>query len=182
MELEFELTREDYKEFVKHAYSRMARIGKGKMKFFVLNLVAWVLIGIAATGVFRFYEMYDGIDFLHLNLAFLFLGFSVVWLIVITVYQQKFYLRYALDEHGHLLKPQVASITEETIDISTNVSNQTYAWSAIQGSEYSDNLAYLFIDNGQALIFPKRAFESDSQMEAYVALVDSKLSAGNQVE
>lgn len=179
MEIEFELTRVDYSEFLKLAYARMSRIGKGHAKFFVLNMVAWVFIGVAATGVFRFYEMYDGIDFLHLNLALLFLGLSVIWLFGATMYQRKFYLRYAIDEKGHLLKKQKASITDTGITISTADSMQAYSWPAIQGADYSSNLACLFIDNGQALIFPKNAFKSD--FEDYRSLVESKICSDNQV-
>lgn len=181
MEIEFELTRNDYGEFLKIAYSRMSRIGKGNTKFFVLNLVTWVLIGIAATGVFRFYEIYDEIEFLHLNIALLFFILSVIWLFGVTVYQRKFYLHYSIDEQGHLLKKQIARITDDKISISTNDSKQIYSWAAIRGAEYSKHLACLFIDNGQALIFPKRAFKSDSKIEDYKSLVNKKLSSNSQV-
>jgi len=179
MEIEFKLTRKDYGEFLKLAYSRMSRIGKGNMKFIVLNTVTWMLIGVAATGMFRFYELHDEIDFMHLNIALLFLGLGVIWLFGITVYQRKFYLHYSIGEQGHLLKKQIARITDDVISIDTKDSKQTYSWSAVQGAEYSKHLACLFIDNGQAIIFPKRAFESDSKMEEFKALVDGKLSSKN---
>jgi YcxB-like protein len=182
MEIEFELTRADYGEYLKLAYARMFRIGKGGMKFFVLNIVTWVFIGMGVTGIIRFYELYDGIiELLRLNLALLFLGLSVIWLLGVTVYQRKFYLRYAIDEQGYLLKKQKANFTDDGITIFTSDSKQTYSWAAIQGNEDSSNLACLFIDNGQALIFPKSAFNSDFKMDEYRSLVKSKISYNNQV-
>ena len=54
MNIEFQLTRKEYREFVKFTYARVMRIGKGHIKFQALNLVTWIFIGIFLTGMYNF--------------------------------------------------------------------------------------------------------------------------------
>ncbi len=115
METKFKITREEYVEFLKLAYGRMAKIGNGGKKFFFINMFLWVIIGMGFAGIFRFYEVYEGIEFKHLNFALLSWGVSIVGLILATIYQRKFYMHYSLSENGHMLKEQSVSVTEENI-------------------------------------------------------------------
>ena len=63
MDIEFKLNREEYEEFFKLAYSRLSRIGKANTMMRATNLVVWIFIGIGFTGIFRFYDVYEGLDF-----------------------------------------------------------------------------------------------------------------------
>lgn len=172
MEIEFTLTRADYAEFLKHTYARLLRLGKGNVKFTVINLIVWILIGIGLTGVLRFYETYNGLDFIHLNIGLSFLAIGLICLFAITIYQRKFYMRYSLSESGYLLRKQKAIFNEVVVEVSNDVGQQTYTWKAFQGLEYSKNLVYLFIDNGQAVIFPRNLIEEN---EALKNLLDTKI-------
>lgn len=175
MNFEYQLTRNEYREFLKLTYKRIARIGKGNLKFTSLNLAAWIFIGMAFAATVRFYELYSWIDFLHLNLALIFLGIGILSLVAISIYQRSFYMRYSIDEEGYLLQKHHASITEDGVDATTNYIRTSYSWGAFQGRECSKNLVCLYIDNGQAVIFPKQAFENEEQFEAFISLFDSKI-------
>lgn len=174
MNIEYTLTRKDYREFLQLTYKRIARIGKGNLKFFSLNLVAWIFIGMAFAAAVQFYDVYAWFDFFHLNSALIFLGIGFAWLVGISVYQRRFYLHYSIDNEGHLLQQHHASITEDAIEVSSSMTRASYSWSAFQGRECSKNLVCLYIDNGQAIIFPKRAFQGENQFEEFIALFDSK--------
>jgi hypothetical protein len=181
MEIEFTLNRKEYLEFLKLAYARMTRIGKGNSKFFALNVLVWIFIGMGLTGIFRFYKTYEGLDFKHLNLALVFLAISAIGLFAVAIYQRKFYLYYALNEDGHMLKRQKAKFTYDEIDIVTADTSQSFSWSSIQGKECSKNLICLYIDNSQALILPKRVFSGDGQIKEICELIDNRISSNNQV-
>ncbi len=175
MNIEYQLTRNEYREFLKLTYQRIARIGKGNIKFIALNLVAWIFIGLAFAATDRFYEVYGWIDLHHLNFALTFLGIGVVCLIAISIYQRRFYMHYSIDEEGYLLQKHNASINKDTIDVTTSDTQASYSWGAFQGRECSNNLVCLYIDNGQAVIFPKRAFQNEEQFEEFISLFDSKI-------
>lgn len=177
MEIEFALNRKDYLEFLKLAYSRMTRIGRGNSKFLAANVVVWIFIGMGFTGIFRFYETYDGLEFKHLNLALVFFAVSGIGLLAVTIYRSKFYLYYSLNENGYMLKGQRARFTNDEIDIVTSDTSQSFSWRSIQDKEYSKNLICLYIDNAQALIVPKRAFSSEGELEEVCELLDSRMGS-----
>jgi hypothetical protein len=174
MEIRYTLNRDDYKEFLQLAYARVYRIGKGKIKFFFLHLVGWFFIGMALNAVFRFNTQYGGLDFFHLHLAVVFLGTGTTWICGTAVYHRRFYTRYSLGDDGYLSKAQHARFTDEGIVLSGKDTKQTYLWSAVQATESAKNVVCLFIDNSQAIIFPKRAYRDKDQLDSFLELVDSK--------
>ena len=176
METTFRLTRDEYAEFIKLAYGRMTRIGRGGKKFFFINVLVWIAIGMGFAGVFRFYEVYEGIDFQHLNYALLFWGVSIVGLILATMYQRKFYMHYSISDNGHMLKEQSVSVTGEKILFSTINTNQSYEWSAIQEIEKSKNLMCMYIDNNQALLIPFRSFDDKKSRNEFVDFVEEQFA------
>ncbi|RLW60447.1 MAG: hypothetical protein B6D75_07475 [gamma proteobacterium symbiont of Stewartia floridana] len=176
METKFKLTRDEYAEFIKLAYGRMAKIGNGGKKFFLINLLAWIVIGMGFAGIFRFYEVNEGINFQHLNYALMFWGISIVGLILATTYQRKFYMHYSLSDNGHMLKEQSVSATEESITFSTINTKQSYEWTAIQEIEISKSFICMYIDNNQALLVPCRSFKDKESKEEFVNFVEDQIA------
>lgn len=176
MEVEYELSREEYVEYVKLAYARMARIGKAHLQMFAINIVIWIFVGMGIMGLFDFYKSYDGIDFSYLNLTLVLWGIAIVGLIAVTVYQRKFYMHHSLNENGRMMKRQTVSLTDEAIGFRTVDSEQTYWWPAIMAKEVSKHLICLYIDNNQALLIPKRVFADEAHLQEWLSYIDNKLS------
>jgi len=176
METKFKLTREEYVEFLKMAYQRMARIGNGGKKFFSINLVLWIVIGMGFAGIFRFYEVYEGIEFQHLNFALISWGVSIAGLILATAYQRKFYMHYSLNDNGHMLKEQSVLVTEENITFTTINTKQSYEWTAIQEIEKSKSFICMYIDNNQALLIPFKAFKEENEKIKFIEFVEEQFA------
>jgi len=181
MDIEFKLNREEYEEFFKLAYSRLSRIGKANTMMRATNLVVWIFIGIGFTGIFRFYDVYEGLDFQHLNFALGFWVIGILGFIAASLYRRKVYIHCSIDEDGQVLKNQKVSLTEEGIRCYTTDSEQSYSWSTIQDKEHSKNLICLYIDNTQALLIPKRSFNEPAQLQQFTDYIDRKTSSNNQV-
>ena len=175
MKIEFSLNRGEFNEFLRLAYRRMSNIGNGGKKFFTINVIVWIFVGMGFTGIFRFYEAYDGLDFKHLNYALIFWGISVVGFIATTTFQRKFYMKYALSDQGHMLKEQKVSFSNEGVRITTDNTEQFFSWAAFQDKECSDNLICLYIDNSQAVLIPKRVIQGSSHEDELNEIIDKNI-------
>lgn len=176
MVIKFSLNRAEYGEFLRLTYRRISSIGSGAKKFFAINLIVWIFIGMGFAGVFHFYERYSGLDFKHLNYALIYWGISVIGLIASATFQRKFYLKYALNDDGHMLKPQEIHFDNEGVRITTDNTKQSFLWSSFQGKEYSERLICLYIDTCQAVLVPTRVITGDSQKDELKELIDRHIS------
>jgi len=181
MDTEFKLTREEYVEFIKLAYSRMSRLGGGSKKFIFINIIVWIFIGMGFAGIFRFYEVYEGLDFKHLNIALTFWVIGILGIIAASIYQRKFYLHHSLSEDGRMLKDQKVTLSDDAITFSTVDCNQSYSWSSIRDCEYSENLICLYIDNNQALLIPKRAIGEETKLQELIDFINIKACSDKHI-
>jgi hypothetical protein len=176
MEVKFKLLKNEFEEFIKLAYARMTRIGHGNKKMFVVNVFVWIFIGIGFASIFRFYKAHEEFNLIPLNVSLIFFVIGLVGVFVASIYRQKYYIKYSLNESGHFLKDQTVSITEERIKIKTVNTEQLYLWSAIQDIEISKDLICMYIDNNQALLIPKKAFESENYKNEFVSYIEEQIS------
>ena len=102
MNIEFQLTRKEYREFVKFTYARVMRIGKGHIKFQALNLVTWIFIGIFLTGMYNFIHTYDGFYDIPLFISLSALAIAVILFGCMAIYQRRFFLHYSIADDGLL--------------------------------------------------------------------------------
>ncbi len=165
MEIEFSLKRKEYEEFVKVAYDRISRISKAGNKMFIINIVVWVFFGIGFASVMNFYEKYEYLNFLKLNIGISAFLASMLVFIGANIFQQRLYLKHSINENGRMLQLQKLQISDQGFMYQTNDCEQLYKWSAIQEFEESKNLYCFYIDNNQALIVPKRTVNAAGQSE-----------------
>ena len=135
MEIEFTLKREEYEEFVKATYSRISRTSKSSGKMFVVNIIVWVFFGMGFAGIIHFYEKYQYLDFLHLNIAFVSILIGVSGFIVTNILQQKLFIKHSINENGRMLKPHKLEISEQGLTYKTVDCVQSCEWAAIQDFE-----------------------------------------------
>ncbi len=181
MEFEFKLTREEYFDFAKLAFGRMSRISGLKKKMTAFNVLAWVFIGMGFTGIIRFYEEHEYIEFEHLNFALWLFGISAVIMVIASTYQRKQHMQHSLSENGHMLKHQKMSFSNSGVKLATADVVQDYTWEAIHAVEQSKLLVCLYIDNAHAILLPKRIISNESELNEVVAYVESSIGSNKGV-
>ncbi len=174
MELEFHLNRKDFAEFNRLAQARIRRIGKSRFKFMLLDMLVWLFVGIGMMGLVRLRQTMVS-DPLPLYLSVFSLGVAILLGVVYLVLKGRHFLRHALDDRGAFLSEQSLLLGEDEIVSRSPHITARLTWDAILDADWSGKLVCLFIDNNQAIVIPKRAFEDEQQMREAVALIKRKL-------
>lgn len=175
MKKKFELSRNEFEEFIQLAYSRMSLIGQGDKKMLVVKIFIWVFIIMGFAGIIWFHLENEGLNLMRLNLSLVFFGIGLLGIVAFGIYQREYYRHYSLHESGHILKEQTVIITKTGIHFETVNTKQFYLWSAIQTVETSKHLICLYIDNNQALLVPKTIFNSERTEHAFISYINEKL-------
>lgn len=171
--LTFTLTVDEVAALNKQKRVRMKRISNANKKMAIANWTMSLLVVLGLTGLLQFYDIYSGkIDLMRLNIPLILLALSFVGFIIFGAYQRKFYLHASLNEHGHTLRKQTISFSEDGVVLKTAHSSQSFSWDAILDFESTINQLYLYIDNDHALTIPKRALGDEAAQAKWVVYIN----------
>lgn len=162
MELEFQLTKGDYKEYSRYTNQRII----GANKYFVwgrygLYLFLFILLvyfddqryqyGVIGVGLgFIFYLYYNHLWFRHYEMS--------EWII---------------------LAPQKIICTAKGLEIKIPKAKSVLEWEYYFDFEETENLFLLFIESNLANMIPKRIFKDENQMKEFRKLCQDKILAKN---
>jgi len=154
MELEAEVTKQDFKRFNTIALKRITERRKFKVKQTTFNILYWVPLGIAAGALYTFYDHCHDCEFQQLNIA---VAFFCIW-IVAGIFLQKWYFTAFVDnavsESGTVLGKIKYLLDENGISEVGKDYESTFAWSSIHTVESDGGCLYLFTDYVKAIILP----------------------------
>ena len=172
MELSFSLDDDDYREFVKHARTRVDAQANIRAKLSAWAWAFWGSIVLALIATAYFWSENRDAALLPWYAALFFTGAGIA-----TFY---WYLhRYSELQTTHFNAPdgffkqaQRVTVTDAGLTVVRTTSSQTYQWAAIKSLCCSNRLLCLHLDTAQALCVPRRAFSSRDQEDSFVAAVE----------
>ena len=163
MKLNFEQTEDDLIDLSTNSLrsSKILKyIGLGFL-IFVLVISGWIL-------------MNNGVGLK----AFVNWLYPIVLLIVFWYFFFKRILKRRLADPGNknlMIGKRTVELLDEEIVIETSLSKTEVKWPAISQFKESKNSYFLFMGKSKALIFPKRIFKTDEEVNDFKKLVDSKM-------
>jgi hypothetical protein len=141
-----------------------------------LNLLIWsywtIFIGIMAAilialpivfGLIDGYSLEASVAWIDWQFTAVVLAALIAWLLLTTVFCYWWRRRQGL--HG----PIHFSLTDEGVTFRNRQMNGSIFWSAIKSIKSRDERLFLFMTRRSALIFPRRAFDSDSEFKSFAA-------------
>lgn len=172
MELSFKLTRDDYLEFIKHTYARMAKIGNLNTKLFIINMFIWAAVTIGFISIYKVFQTTQGDELIHLSIFLVFWSIAAIAVFSSIYYERKYYMYHSLNDDGLFFKNQRVEVSEEGYRVITGGTESFYKWTAILQIENTKNLICMYLDNNQALLIPKRALEGENMQNKLQAYID----------
>lgn len=164
MELEFQLTKEDYKEYQSHCNTIVKSINRQRKKIrweFIWTIVIFVTL--YALGKQYFDE----------NLAYIFAGFflSIIVFYIIT----KIYSSSYLPINPDCFSVQNIKLGKNEVINTSSLCTIRAKWQWFVGFVETPNLCLMIVDYGRAIPIPKRAFKDEAQMEEFRQLCREKI-------
>lgn len=164
MKFEFEQTTDDILDLSKNSL-RSSKL----IKFVILGLLLFVLVSLVKI-------LLQGGAGLSVLLSWFYpiVLFSVLWFFIF-----KYLLKKRLTDAGSkstLLGRQIIELGIDEIRIENSASKTILQWAAISTLGESKKSYFLHLSKAQALIFPKRAFDSADAEDEFKKLVNEKLT------
>lgn len=173
MEVEFDLTAEDYQAFARYQ-RKLGRVPKKHLSIGVVGFLGimaitfWgVLFTLVLLGVFRG----EGAHALQVGLVFGWLGASLA-----QIWWQRWYLRglwkVACQDHRSVWEAQDVRVilSPDQLCTATRVSTNTYRWPVVWRIVVTRDHAFLYLTRETAILIPRRAFREAPQFEEFIAL------------
>lgn len=162
MELEFQLTKENYQEFSRHGNQKIMEANKNFSRGrYALYFLLFILL------VYFDDQRYQ---YAVVGVA---LGF------IFYLYYYHLWLNHYKMTKWTVLDPQKVVFTKKEIRVETPKAKSVLKWKYFFVFEETENLFLLFIDSNLANIIPKRAFKDEAQMEKFRKLCKDNIPAQN---
>lgn len=176
MVIPYQLTREDYKEYLSVACANAQNLAGRSSANLGWNLAIYVPLFIAVTGFFIFVSEYagPGVEFLYVAIGAL-LWFFVAILLWNWLGKKRYLTSMVLDD-GWFLKPATLTLMPHGIETRADKLGFELPWSAILGMQHTSNLILLYFDGASALVIPKRAFSNQDQLADFIGVVESEIT------
>ncbi|WP_172205284.1 YcxB family protein [Niveibacterium sp. COAC-50] len=171
MKCSFTLSKDDYKALMKVVSKRLVALSGANTKLFFVNLLVWFVIGIAFSMHISMLRKYPGITHDILFVA----GFSLAALAAIIIgsaYRNQIVRRVAHSGDSWFYQTQAAEFDATGLTASGSYGETRYVWSAFKHVEEDTANLYLFLDNSQAYVLPKKALAdcgADQDVRAWLA-------------
>lgn len=163
MELEFEITKIDYKNFYKQHFVNELR------KRATATILIPLIIGYSFGG-----QPFDGIKFILGTIISGFLYLTTFYLIPYFVSINK--LRKAISVESGYLGTKKLSITDEGLRFENETSNITRKWESIVSVDLIEEFISLRLVDKRFYLIPKTAFISDNETTDFLGIVQCEIT------
>jgi hypothetical protein len=160
MELNIEITREDYGRFMKFWYVKF-RLKKSFIFITILSLIFALVLVDFSTITF--------VDYIIVVLMLMMLYGMILFLTMNFSLKRSGKL---LHENGTVLGIKKIDISEQGIQESSENSTTMFKWNSIKEVTSDDQAIYIFVDKVAAIIIPKRHLMDITQQEELFAEVE----------
>jgi len=162
MEVEVDITRDDYLAFNNYVMSKMPL---KKFRFIIVALAILVVCILTVRNMK---------DFLNL------IVFTTILVIIVTIIaflfkaiNNRFVKRLPL-EKGGILGKHIFKIENEGIREITEYNDSLLKWEGIKSIETTNKHIFIFVDKHMAHIIPKSSFESDEECNNFLNILKNK--------
>ena len=161
MEIEVDITRDDYKQFSRYYNTKKNRINLWILLFCVLLFTLDITI--------RNIIEWNGVIFFITNLFVILVPF---WIFMMLIYELMFIIaKYAPSKNGYVLGKRKMVVTEENIIEVAKYRKTIMEWKGVQSIETSKKYIYVFVDKNAGFIIPKRYFSSETESEQFLNFI-----------
>lgn len=157
MTVKFDVNREDYWKYNRHAIFHTKQIRNSYIKAY--GLAAIVII-------FIFYEFRKTTDMPATSFILLCISATVISLIFSYILSKKRIMKVPSTSGGTICE-HIIDINKTGISEKTKVNESHYEWNGILRIEQNKKYIYIFVDNNLGHIIPKRAFVSDNEANIF---------------
>jgi hypothetical protein len=164
MEINVDLNREDYLKFNKYV------ILKNRIKRSFIIATIFIIIWIIILNK----DIPFNLPLILIETIIFYLGWGVIFLIIYSINFNK--IKRMPDENGSILGSKKYIILEEGFKEITDVSESITKWTGIKKLVENKEYIYLFVDKIAAFVIPKRYFDSNSQMDDFIKLINNKIN------
>ncbi len=180
-ELSYQLTRADLAAHQRRTVERLARVGgrpwwRSTLAQFMFACALLVGIVLALRTLFVIAGL-ESFDFISGYFGFL-LG---VFLVFFTTWQRVYAIRSNMfDDDGPSFRPQTAIIDTDDLRFTSPTFQSSFRWSAIKDITDADDAVTLWIDRGQGVLLPGRAFASADEKSAFLAFARDRMAENRE--
>ncbi len=164
MDLQIEVTREDWDAFVRFVAKAAQRANKGRR--YLIAIVSAAAIAVATGMILDLAG--EGIDLKS------FAGGAVLvvlWFITISRFRV---FRLGPGEAGTILGARRFSISDQGIRLVSAKQDALFYWSAVRSVEVAARHIFVMVDANAAIIVPRRAFSSREEENQFLSELQSK--------
>ncbi|PHV09602.1 YcxB family protein [Chitinimonas sp. BJB300] len=164
MHATFTLSESDFVALNNAVNRRLKAVSRANSKLFLPNFVVSVTMGVAIASYLALYRKYP---FIATELSFVAGAFAVSTLFIVgnSVYKRSLCRRAMLSRNSWFLSRQDVELTENGFHWSGASSSAEYIWGAFCYFDEDKTNLYLFLDNAQAVVLPKKALGTPEQVE-----------------
>lgn len=177
MGVEFELTLDDWKAFVKHVYGRIGAAAMSRSLNLTIGVLVYIPLGMALAGAYHYWSDHRYSDLHHFYMT---LAFFAVWVGAVVgshTYRYSAFLKKSIASDGSFTQRQMLRIDEKGVTVTKSDSHQAYEWSAIKELALADRAFYFYLDTNAALVVPKQTFSTDSDAQSFFRQAMQLMSA-----
>jgi len=162
MEINIELTRNDYADFNKYWFLK-----KGlKKRIYLVIIVAIGLPLIINSG-----RPFEIVTYL-ITVVFAGLIFGLIYLGGMTIAMKR--TKKLPSDNGSILGKKRFLITDEGLIEESESYKNLQKWKGIKGVETNDNSVFIVVDNIAAYIIPKRFFKDTEELRNFINAIEEK--------
>lgn len=170
--LAYQLTRADLSEYQAATMKRVkARARQQGALNWPAKVLIWLGLAIAAAMVFHVFKATDR------EVGTLLAGYLIGAVTVVLALQSKRLTRAMLQDDGPTLSAHKARIDEAALRFDGTFAKARYDWSGIIDATELPAAIVLWLEPGQGVILPKRAFKSETEAKAFLAFAHTQIAA-----
>lgn len=165
MEINIEITRDDFVDFNKYVIKKRNRNGK----IFIFNLILALLLPFLV----QIKKPFNPVDYFA-GVVFLFALFTLIFVIFWNI--EKFGFRKLPDKKGVILGERTILLTDQGFVEITRTTSQTTKWDAVLSVEETRDHIFVFVDKTAAYLIPKRYFRDDQDVYSFIENIRRRIS------
>ncbi len=181
MEIRFKLSPAEHSEAIAHLW-KPVRSRSGKL----FSIIYGLCCGLATFGFITIYKFLDtyqqddaNADITQYVLIFMVIIFII--LIILNYSGAKFLRNKFLSSAKSLLSEQLISVEPDFLLEKINHSEYRTSWKDIVRIEETPKYIYLFKDDSIANYIPKRIFNTEDELEAFINILREKIKIGQSL-
>jgi hypothetical protein len=163
MEINIDLTRDDYADYNKYYFLK-----KGlRKRIYIVIIVAFGLPLVINSG-----RPFDLMTYLT-TVIIAGLVFGLIYLGGMTFAMKR--TKKLPSDNGSILGRKKFMINDEGLIEESENNKNIQKWKGIKSVETNDNSVFIFVDNIAAYIIPKRFFKDDTEQQNFIKTIEDKM-------